>query len=58
MAVFRDYEVLLGLLLEFCDFVQCHIFISYLSCYCFIKGVLNIRDTTWRPKNTRSYIFP
>jgi hypothetical protein len=28
---------------KFCNFVQCHIFVSYLTCYCFIKGVLNIK---------------
>jgi hypothetical protein len=34
-----------GLLyVEFCNFVQCHIFVSSLSC-CFMKGVLNIRGT-------------
>jgi hypothetical protein len=33
------------LCVEFCNFVQCHIFVSSLSCYCFMKGVLNIRGT-------------
>jgi hypothetical protein len=32
------------LYIEFSNFVQCHILISYLSCY-FNNGVLNIRDT-------------
>jgi hypothetical protein len=30
---------------EFCNFVQCHICVSYVSDYYFIKGVLNIRYT-------------
>jgi hypothetical protein len=46
------------LCVEFCNFVQCHILLGYLCCYCFIKSVLNIRDATQRPKNTRSYILP
>jgi hypothetical protein len=32
------------LCVEFCNFVQCLIVVNYLSCYCFIKGVLNIRN--------------
>jgi hypothetical protein len=48
MAAFRNCEVLCWDKLhcvECCNFVKCHIFVSYLSCYCFIKGVLNITDT-------------
>jgi hypothetical protein len=33
------------LCVEFCYFVQCHMFVSCLSCYWFIKGVLNIIHT-------------
>jgi hypothetical protein len=33
------------LCVEFCNFVECHVFLSYLSCYYFMKGVLNIRDS-------------
>jgi hypothetical protein len=33
------------LYVEFCNFVQCHILVRYLSSWYFIKGVLNIRDT-------------
>jgi hypothetical protein len=41
---------------QFCNFVQCHIFVSYLSCYRFINGVLNIRDTnTVSKKYSRLY---
>jgi hypothetical protein len=32
------------LCVEFCDLVQCNICVSYLSFYCFIKVVLNIKD--------------
>jgi hypothetical protein len=64
MAVFPNVEVMLvctntePLCVEFCNFVQCHIFVSYLYCYCFIKGVLNIRDTNMTAENTRGYIDP
>jgi hypothetical protein len=45
LTVFRNFGVMLG-----------HIFVSYLSCYCFIKGVLNIRDTnTVGEKYSRLY---
>jgi hypothetical protein len=38
------------LCVEFCNFVQCYIFVSHLSCYCFIKGVVNTRHTNTAPK--------
>jgi hypothetical protein len=44
------------LYLEFCNFVHCHTFVSYLFCYCFIKGVLTIRDmNTAAEKYSRLY---
>jgi hypothetical protein len=60
MAIFRNYEFMLGQTLNYfiqnCNFVQCHIFVSYLSRYCFIKGVMNIRDTnTAAEKYSRLY---
>jgi hypothetical protein len=39
--------------IEFCNFVQCHIFVSYLS-LCFIKGVLSVRDINIAPESTRN----
>jgi hypothetical protein len=38
MAMVRNFEVALGETLnnhmvEFCNFVQCHIFVKYLTCY-------------------------
>jgi hypothetical protein len=44
------------LYVEFCNVVQCHICVSYLACYSFIKGVLNIRHTnTAAEKLSRLY---
>jgi hypothetical protein len=50
MSVFRNYCSYAAtnaelLWVESCNFVQRHIFVSYLSCHRFIGGVLNIRDT-------------
>jgi hypothetical protein len=42
----------------FCNFVQCHIFVSYLSCYCFIKDVFNIRDTNTVAEKYSSFYRP
>jgi hypothetical protein len=60
MAVFPNYEVMFGQTLNYFvqnyNSVQCDIFVSCLSCYCFIKGVLNIRDTnTTAKKYSRLY---
>jgi hypothetical protein len=44
------------LCVELCNFVECYIFVSCLSCYCFTKGVLNITDTITR--NPRVYTSP
>jgi hypothetical protein len=35
---------------EFCNLVQCYIFVSHLSCYSFIKGVMNTRHTNTAAK--------
>jgi hypothetical protein len=54
MAIFQHYVFMLGQTLN--HFVQCHIFVSCLSCYCFIRCVLNIRDTnTAAEKYSRLY---
>jgi hypothetical protein len=46
------------LCIEFYNFVQCHIDVSYLSCYCFIKGVLSIRDTNTLSKKYSVFYGP
>jgi hypothetical protein len=43
MRLFCDNAELLCV--EFCNFEYFNIFVSYLSCYCFKEGVLNITDT-------------
>jgi hypothetical protein len=48
MAAFRNYEAETNtelICVEFSNSVQRPIFISYLSCYYFIKVVFNIRDS-------------